>query len=220
MAKLPAIIDLIAKHDTRSVPTITNYARVLREAGYLPKGKRGRGAPDLHPLEVANLVIGLAGASDAVDAPHAVEVLKSAKLNPNLHLDGGNLALAKDELPHWSFHEQTESFGSFLASLLLEEPRRDDCPDDMVGVTNMSVTINEVARDAIFGSVEAYLDDGNQGFTIGFQSHHREDVERALEEHGPEAFAGRSWGRSTWIGYNFFVDMSELLLGGLDDDSS
>lgn len=217
MARLPAIIDLIAKHDTRSVATINNYARVLREAGVLPKGKRGRGAPDLHPLEVADLVLGLAGASDAVDAPHAVAVLKNMKVSPFVHRDGGDLVRVEEELSHWTVNEHCEDFGAFLASLLVDLPCRDDNPGDLPGVTNMSVTIGEVARDAIFGGTEVYLDDGNQGFTLNFQSHRPEDVESVIKDYGPDAFARRSWGRSTSIDYDFFVDMSELLNGSLRD---
>lgn len=218
MAKLPAIIDLIAKHDTRSVPTITNYARVLREAGYLPKGKRGRGAPDLHPLEVADLVIGLAGASDAVDAPYAVEILREAKLNPKIELEHEGIVDAGHELKHWSIAEACEDFGSLLASLLSDEPRRDvvevDPNGDWFCITNMSVTINEVVPRLGFGSAEVFLDDGNQWVRLTFMTPDLPDLVNHKDDGRVLIGLNAPWARSTRIDYSFFVDASVCINGG------
>lgn len=218
MAKLPAIIELIAKHDSKSAATISNYARVLRDAGILPTGKRGRGAPDMHATEVADLVIGLAGASDAVGAPYAVEILRNAKLLPKIVLKHDGIVDAVEELKHWSIAESCEDFGMLLASLLSDEPRRDDVVIDPDGrwfcITNMKVTINEVVPGLDFGSAEVMLDDGNQWVRLHFQTPEIPDL--VNREKGDQELIGlnATWARSTCIDYSFFVDASVCINGG------
>ncbi|NDV53925.1 hypothetical protein [Salipiger sp. PrR003] len=218
MAKLPAIIDLISKHDTRSVATISNYARVLRDHGLLPKGKRGRGAPDIHPLEVADLVLGLAGAFDAVNAPHATRVLRAAKL-AHIRRHNGDVEDAMSELRHWTIAESCEDFGFLLASILTDEPRRNDSSPDIPGVMNMHVTIHEVEPGKAYGSAEVYLDNGEHSFFLHFQTHSTEEEFRQLiAELGSDGFASKAWSRSTSINIDFFYDASRCLLGISDAD--
>ncbi|MDH2327836.1 hypothetical protein QCN27_13275 [Cereibacter sp. SYSU M97828] len=218
MAKLPAIIDLIVKHDTKSVATISNYARVLRDAGILPKGKRGRGAPDLHPTEIADLVMGVAGAGDAVDAPHAVEMLRGAKLLPKIELEHEGIVDADHELRHWSIADCCEDFGMLLASLLSDEPRRDDVQEypngDWFCITNMTVTINEVVPRRDFGCAEVFLDDGNQWVKLTFMTPRTPDLSNQEDDDQEPIGLGASWSRSTHIDYSFFVDASVCINGG------
>ncbi|MTD99853.1 hypothetical protein GIY56_06110 [Paracoccus sp. YIM 132242] len=218
MAKLPAIIELIAKHDTRSVATITNYARVLRDAGVLPKGKRGRGAPEMHQTDVADLILGLAGAGDAVNAPHAVELLRGAKLQPKAELEHDGIVDVHDELAHWSIKDFCEDFGFLLASLLVDEPYRDDVLIDdageWIGVTNMTVTIDEVVPDLAFASATVMLDDGNQWVRLSFATPNIEEV--SVPDNPSRELIGlnATWARSTRIDYSFFVAASVCINGG------
>lgn len=221
MAKLPAIIELISQHDTRTLATITNYARVLRDAGVLPKGKRGRGAPEMHQTEVADLVIGLAGASDAVDAPYAVRILKNAKLYPQAELQGEGAVDAQAELKRWSISEQCEDFGFLLASLLVDEPGRHDAQIDddgnVTGLTRMTVTINEVIPSIPVGTAEVFLDDGKQWVKLFFETPELPSEDAHLEG---RVWSGNNatWSRSTSIDHSFFVSMSVCINGGYRGD--
>ncbi|NRB17241.1 MAG: hypothetical protein HRU33_06595 [Rhodobacteraceae bacterium] len=49
--------EMIASSLTRPVKTITVYARLLKEAGMLTTGGRGRYAPDMTPMDAARMVI-------------------------------------------------------------------------------------------------------------------------------------------------------------------
>ncbi len=63
MATLPKMIDAIQKVDLRPATTLIQFGRVLRDAGLIPGGKRGAGAPHLDTGSVANLFIGLSADS-------------------------------------------------------------------------------------------------------------------------------------------------------------
>lgn len=217
MARLPAIIDLIAKHDTRSVATINNYARVLRAAGVLSKGKRGRGAPHLTTSEAADLILALAGASDAVGAPHAVSALRQAVLAPKARKQGDELVDAHEALAEWSVSAYGKSFGDVLEAMIDGEPIREDNDGSLPGVTNMSVTISEVTPGVRFASAEAMLDDGNESVTFNFQvAPTKDDIEK-WKQTTPDQdplLLGLSWSRSTSIDLYFFADLAECLSSG------
>lgn len=203
MAKLPAIIELIARHDPRSVATVTNYARVLRDDGLLPKGKRGRGAPDLDAIEVAHLVLGLAGASDAVDAPGAARLLSGATLLDGGILDG-EVTNIREEIGHWSIASDCTSLGDVVASILVSEPVRTYPDGSTFGATNLDLMIAEVTRDHGHGFAELFFSDGSSRVTLNFMS--------ASPVSSLEASRSLSWSRSTRIDLKFFYDTSRCLL--------
>lgn len=69
MATLPKLISEIAPHDGRGEATVTQVARLLRDAGHLTKGKRGVGAAHMTSEDAAALIIGCFGAMSPKDAP-------------------------------------------------------------------------------------------------------------------------------------------------------
>ena len=217
MARLPAIIDLIAKHDTRSVATINNYARVLREAGVLSKGKRGRGAPHLTTSEAADLILGLAGASDAVGAPHAVSALRQAVLEPKATKRGGDLVDAHKALAEWTVGTYGENFGKVLEAIIAGEPTRLDNDGSLPGVFDMSVTISEVTPGVRFASAEVMLDEGEESVTFSFKVAPTEDDIEKWKQSSPDydpLRLGLSWSRSTTIYPYFFADLGACLSAG------
>ncbi|HEX4196219.1 MAG TPA: hypothetical protein VHZ26_02130 [Caulobacteraceae bacterium] len=76
MARLPALIDDLAKHDPRGRATVEHVARVVREAGLIQTTKRGRGAADMTVSDAAALLIGLCCTEVPKDAPDAVREFK------------------------------------------------------------------------------------------------------------------------------------------------
>lgn len=210
MARLPAIIEILAKHDSRSAATITNYARVLREAGYLPKGKRGRGAAHLKPTEVADLVIGLAAASDAVVAPRAVQILENAALKDMGWWEGALDGPVEIEsyLSEWSVKEMSHDLKSLIASLLYDAPTRlvdgIECP-----ATNITVQFDEVPPDSDLCSVYITLDDGNEYLTFGYST--SPSIEDAMAAISGDSLGHKTWSRQTTISYSFFAAISQEL---------
>lgn len=66
MAKLPQLVAALSQVDERPLATIDHIARVAREGGQLPTGKRGSGAAEMGFTEAAKLLI---AASVAEAAP-------------------------------------------------------------------------------------------------------------------------------------------------------
>lgn len=81
MARLPALLEAIAKVDGRERATIDHYARLIREAGLIPTTKRGVGASAMTVREAANLLIGLNAAETPKDAPSSVIRVRSLLAN-------------------------------------------------------------------------------------------------------------------------------------------
>ena len=77
MTTLPKLIEIIQPYDGRDKSTLMQFGRVLREAGYIPKGKTGKGAPNMCLEHGANLLLGTYGAASPKDGPKAVFNLRS-----------------------------------------------------------------------------------------------------------------------------------------------
>jgi len=77
MAKIPALVSALARVDGRERKTIDHIARVAREDGYLPTGKRGGGAADTTPRVAADLLIALNGADTPKEAGIAIDRFRS-----------------------------------------------------------------------------------------------------------------------------------------------
>ena len=58
------------------------HLRNLREGGFIAKGKKGRGAPELGPEDAANLLVALAGSELVKDSIKAVESFGSLQADP------------------------------------------------------------------------------------------------------------------------------------------
>lgn len=77
MARLPALIDDLAEHDTRGRATVELIARMIREAGHIQTTGRGRAAAEMTAKDAAALLIGLCTAEAPKDAPKAVELFST-----------------------------------------------------------------------------------------------------------------------------------------------
>lgn len=77
MAKLPALVSALNRHDGRDRATLDHIARVIREAGYIPTTKRGSGASEMTAREAANLFLGANGADTPREAPLAIDRFRS-----------------------------------------------------------------------------------------------------------------------------------------------
>jgi hypothetical protein len=71
------MLEIIQPFDGRDSGTLLQFGRVLREAGLLPAGKRGKGAPNMGLDHTANLLLGMYGAASPKDAPKAVANLRT-----------------------------------------------------------------------------------------------------------------------------------------------
>jgi len=79
MAKLPALVTALAEVDGRDRKSVEHIGRTIREAGYIPTGKRGSGAAEMSPREAANFIIALNGADTPKDGPIAIDRFRSLK---------------------------------------------------------------------------------------------------------------------------------------------
>jgi len=80
MAKLPALIETLSRHDERDQSTLEHVARTVREAGYIPTTKRGVGASGMTIGAATNLFLALNGCDAPKDAARAVDRFRSLQL--------------------------------------------------------------------------------------------------------------------------------------------
>lgn len=113
MATLPQMIDAIQKVDGRELSTLTQFGRVIREAGFIPGGKRGVGAPHVTFENAASLMMGIFACEAPKDAPRAIVALRSLKFE-RAHGDLHNEVLA-DVIA-------AENFGEALEELIIGIP--------------------------------------------------------------------------------------------------
>jgi hypothetical protein len=81
MAKLPALVSTLAKHDERDRSSLNHVARVIREEGYIPTTKRGIGAAGMTTEAAVNLFLGLNGCESSKEAPLAIARFRSLRLD-------------------------------------------------------------------------------------------------------------------------------------------
>lgn len=116
MAKLPALVTAAAEVDRHDRATVDHYARVIREAGYIPTTKRGSGAAEMTAREAANLLIALCGADAPKDAPLAIDRFRSLANNSPPGVPGGGLLeMAK---PVFEAVVESATFGEALERLI------------------------------------------------------------------------------------------------------
>ena len=116
MAKLPALVTALAEVDGRDHATIDYYARVIREAGYIPTTKRGSGAAEMTAREAANLLIALCGTDSPKDAPLAIDRFRT------LVRDYGWTRPKGTELPGLQAAAESTTFGEALEHLINNAP--------------------------------------------------------------------------------------------------
>jgi hypothetical protein len=79
MAKLPTLVTVLADVDGRERQAVEHIGRTIREAGYIPTGKRGGGAAEMTAREAANFIIALNGADSAKECPLAIDRFRSLR---------------------------------------------------------------------------------------------------------------------------------------------
>lgn len=81
MATLPQFVDTLAELDPlRDKSQIHQFGRAMREAGLIPGGKRGLGAPDLSAQHVTSLLLGTFGGYSQAQSPNVVSQLRRLTL--------------------------------------------------------------------------------------------------------------------------------------------
>lgn len=102
--------------------SLVHFARLLKEAGLLSTGGRGRSAPEMTPLDAARTTIALLTTDKPAQAVEAVE--KFGKLTHNFTYNSGEVpAFAKDE-------QFATSFEDALAQIFsLKGPVWGDCKE-------------------------------------------------------------------------------------------
>jgi len=207
MARLPAVIEVIARHDSRGAKTIENYARVIREAGLLPRGKRGVGAPHLTAEDAANLLMGLCGTSEAAKAPEAIKLLSSARLAETGTTYGFEVRPSSDLLSKWSIVDSAQTFGEIITALIDGEPYD---TEHGIGATNLSVEVSEVTDGTAYASVT--LDNSDLLAELRYYNH--------TDDKQAGVFATRGIKRATTIDLFLFADLSRCIRGedGIDPE--
>lgn len=79
MSTLPTLVRELAKVDGRPLKTIDHVARLVREAGFMPTGRPGRGAAQMDETAAANLIIGLNGCDAPRNAVKVIPIYRSLK---------------------------------------------------------------------------------------------------------------------------------------------
>lgn len=79
MATLPRIIHALQPYDGRDESTLTQHGRLLREAGFIPGGKRGVGAPHMTHRHAAVLLLGIFASPTPKDSVATIAALGSLR---------------------------------------------------------------------------------------------------------------------------------------------
>lgn len=108
--KSAAFIQTVAQAYRINEKSLVHFARLLKEAGLLSTGGRGRSAPDMTPLDAARTTIALLATDKPTQAVEAVE--KFGNLTHNFTYNTGEVPdFAKDEKFATSFEDAlTEIF--------------------------------------------------------------------------------------------------------------
>lgn len=107
MAKLPALIAVMAKFEPRGAGSVENLTRELRRAGLITQGKRGIGAPDMQFSDVTNILFGTVS-RQVNQSPEAVEKLRNAVMRAE-----------------WT-QEENDKMDAFIESLSISNRITDD----------------------------------------------------------------------------------------------
>ncbi|MCT4333776.1 hypothetical protein MU516_12970 [Paracoccus sp. YLB-12] len=79
MATLPRIIHTLQPYDGRDESSLSQHGRLLREAGFIPGGKRGVGAPHMTHRHAALLLLGIFASPTPKDSVATIGALGSLR---------------------------------------------------------------------------------------------------------------------------------------------
>lgn len=82
MARLPPVLELLARIDGRPVPTMDAVARQLRAGGFLSQSRPGNGAAHVTNDDAANLLLAIMGTDSPAAGPRTVDVYRGLKRRP------------------------------------------------------------------------------------------------------------------------------------------
>ncbi len=208
MATLPALVKAITEVDGRDHKTIEHTARLIREAGYIPTGKRGGGAAEMDFIAAANLLIGLNGADSPKDAEWAIGVIRFLR---------GRGFSDNESLPD-IFREvgSADTFGEALALLIQgapelvaigkdfidrayhEKSRKFEFSEMLRGSSGIRFIVN---IERTFATISCFTPDFKT--PVQWQARYYLDLESVSDSKARE-YIGRLWGRdrkvSTKIG--------------------
>jgi hypothetical protein len=114
MATLPQTVTALESVAGRDHATLTQYGRIIREAGLLPRGKRGAGAPQMTPENIAILMLGMYFSDTPKDAALTAERLRAYKL---VNVEG-----SEDFAAAFAGLGECQHFGEALATLIASQP--------------------------------------------------------------------------------------------------
>lgn len=169
MAKLPALVSALAEADGRERPTIDHIARVIREAGYIPTGKRGVGAAEMDIRSAANLLIASAVSEVPKDSPTEIDRFRSLRKHTSswegdTTVDAdGTYRVDVNGLPPSPFDRIVEqnNFGAAFEELIEAVPELRDA-------------LIRYGDAAYKGHGKEFLELGSFGIQVKFQKYHAE----------------------------------------------
>ncbi len=119
MARLPALIDALARHDRRGYSTIAHIARQVRDNGLILSSKRGVGAAVMTVKDAATLLLATCGDSSPQGAVAAVHHLRSLVPHP----DDPNRDMQREDMPTWmDFLREKVGFADAVERLIANAP--------------------------------------------------------------------------------------------------
>lgn len=196
MATLPQLIDVFAKHDGRDHSTLTQFGRVTRESGFIPGGKRGRGAPHMTSANTATLLLGIYGSASPKDAPDTITRLST--LRPFDVSDDAGIPEALSEIG------KAATFGEALEEAIISAP-------------DLAVMCADYVQQARNGKP---LSDKSRNLLVAQAIEGRGVVRFRVEIAGLSAEMSLTspWGKTHWKA-RYAVD-DELFTGGFYSDPS
>ena len=119
MARLPALIEAIARHDRRGQATIAHIARQVRDEGLIRSSKRGVGAAIMTVKDAATLLLATCGDSSPQGTVAAVHNLRSLVPHP----DDSNRDMQREDMPAWmDFLREKVGFADAVERLIANAP--------------------------------------------------------------------------------------------------
>lgn len=119
MARLPALIDALARNDRRGQATIAHIARQVRDNGLITSTKRGAGASVMTFADAATLLLATCGDSSPQGAVAAVHNLRSLVPHPT----DPNRDMQREDMPEWmDFLREKIGFAEAVERLIANAP--------------------------------------------------------------------------------------------------
>ena len=120
MARLPALVEAISKHDLRGAQLIGHIARLVRDEELIVSRGRGTAAAAMTFADAATLLMAVGSSRIAMDAPQGVRNLRGLRLRPiddDLDQEQGRFGD-----PRLSFFSQQLPFATLLERMIENAP--------------------------------------------------------------------------------------------------